>query len=188
MDLVTLRKTLSGVVLGLLASLVAHTALYGGQHTVGGSYHDLLMQITSAAALGFVVVLCVIAWSRSTTTADGSVLAARLRDRLPGIPRVVAFAAAWYACIEAIEPRHLDVPWFALFIVLVAAACAVLQLAHAMANAFGRIAVAIFRASFSPLAPSWQRRSSGHLVAHQPSFAHRRFARPPPIALIFQRA
>ena len=189
MDGVTLRKLPGGLVLGLLASLAAHTALYGGQHAQGGVYHDMLMQITSAAALGFLALALVLAWNQAAHTIDGSVLAARLRERLPDLFTVVGSTAVWYAAIEAVEPRHAGVPWFAVLIALVVAAFAVLRLGHAVADAVARIAISVFRICFSSLAPTWDRRPHDAPIARQRFLAHRRFARPPPpIVLAFSRA
>ena len=186
-EIVTLRKLSGGLVLGLLAALAAHTALYGGQHAQGGAYHDVLIQIASALALGFIGIFCALAWSQAASRTDGSIIATRLRERLPGISSVILSAAAWYAGVEATEPQHAAASLLAVCMVLMVAAFGVLRLAHAVTDAVARVAIAIFRARFSALEASWQR-PSARLILHQSLLTHFRFARPPPIVLAFPRA
>ncbi len=188
MERVTLRNIRSSLGLGLLASLAAHFALFGRQHAVGGPYHALLLLLTSAIALGFVVFLGTRAWALSREFRSGSVVAARLREQFPGVGSVVASTALWYAEIEAVEPHHLSAPAIALLVTLTAASFLVLCLAHAMANAFAHAAAASYHPSFSPREPAWQRRPQGHLSVRYSLPAHRRFARPPPIMFVFPRA
>ena len=188
MDRVTLRKIPGGLALGLLASLAAHVALYGGDHAVGGAYHAALLQVALEVAVGFVALVGAVAWTQSGSSVDGSVLAARLRERLPGVEIVVASAAAWYVGVEAIEPHHISAPAIALLAALAAASYAVSRLAHAITDAFARAAIAIFCTSFSPRAPTWRRRPRGRLIPRQSFLARRRFARPPPVAFAFPRA
>lgn len=185
---VTLGKVPGALALGLLASLAAHAALYGGEHAVGGAYHALLLQITLAGALGFVALAGALAWTQSGLSADGSVLAVRLRERLPGLGSVIPATAAWYVAVEAIEPHHAAAPAIALLAALVAASYAVLRLAHAITNALARAVIAISRTPFSPRAPAWRRRPRGRLIARPSFLTRRRFARPPPIAFESARA
>lgn len=182
-----LRKALGPLALGLFASLVAHAALYGGQHGVGGAYHPLLMQLTLAAAIGFVASLGALAWLQSGSLTDGSVLAGRLRQRLPGVGSVIAAAASWYVGVEAIEPHHAHAPAIALLAALAAASYVTLHLARALAKVFAHATVAIFRTPFSPRAPAWRRRPRGPLVPRALFLTRRLFARPPPIAFALSR-
>ena len=98
-----------------------------------------------------------LAWSGAWTT-DGSVLAARLRDRLPNFFWILPAAAFWYATAEAIEPHHVPASPLLVLLVLAAAAWVVLRLARGIVSALARAAIAILRAAFSPRAPSWSRR------------------------------
>ncbi|HUY11358.1 MAG TPA: hypothetical protein VMV73_03760 [Candidatus Dormibacteraeota bacterium] len=184
----TLRAIRGSLVLGLLAALVAHVALFGGQHAIGGAYHALLMQATSAVSLGFVVFVGALAWGLSGNAGSGRVLSTRLREELPGIGSVVASAAAWYAGIEAIEPHHLGAPVIALIVALTAASYLVFRLARAVVDGFALVAVALCHSPFSPRLPAWGRRPRWLLILAHSFLAGRRFARPPPIALGFSRA
>lgn len=178
----TLRKVPGPLALGLFASLAAHAALYGGNHTIGGGYHALLMQTALTAAMSFVALVGVLTWAQSRISTDGNTLAARLGERLPGVGSIIAAAGAWYVGVEAIEPQHAGAPWTALLAALAATSYAASRLAHAITDAFARVAIAIVRTSFSPRAPAWRRRPRGRLVQRHSSLAQRRFARPPPIA------
>jgi hypothetical protein len=181
---VSLRKVPGSLALGLFASLAAHAALFGGEHAIGGAYHAVLIQIAVAAALGFVALAGALAFAQSGFSTDGSIVAARLRERLPGIGSVVAAAAAWYAGIETVEPHHAGVPAFALLAALAVASYAALRLARAITDAFARAAIAISRTSFSPRAPAWCRRPRGRPIPRRPVLTRRRFARPPPIEIV----
>jgi hypothetical protein len=188
MTRVTLGKVPGALALGLLASLAAHAALYGGDHAVGGAYHALVLQIALAGALGFVALVGALAWTQSGSSANGSVLAVRLRERLPGIGSVIPAAAAWFVAVEAIEPHHTGAPAIALLAALAAASYGALRLAHAITNALARAAFAIAREAFAPRAPAWRRRPRGRLIARPSLATCRRFARPPPIAFDSARA
>ncbi|MGA8535756.1 MAG: hypothetical protein WB615_16740, partial [Candidatus Tumulicola sp.] len=104
----TVRGIPGALALGLLASLLAHAALYGGHHAMGGAYHDALSELAGAGGAGFAVLLAALAWTGSRVAADGSILAARLGSRLPAIGPVAAAAGLWFALAERIEPRHGD--------------------------------------------------------------------------------
>jgi hypothetical protein len=179
---VTLQKLPGALALGLVASLTAHAALYGGGHVVGGAYHALILQMALAATLGFIALVAALAWAQSGSSTDGSVLAARLRERLPGAGGVISAAAAWYTTIEAIEPHHAAAPIVVLLAALAAASYAALRLAHAMTGALARAAIAISRPAFSPRTPIWRRRARPRPIARRLFSTRRRFARPPPIA------
>jgi hypothetical protein len=182
-----LRKVPGGLALGLLASLGAHAALYGGQHAVGGAYHALVVQIALAAAVAFVALIGAVASIQAGSSTDGSILAARLRERLPGFGSVVAAAAIWYAGVEAVEPHHAGAPAIALLAALAAASYAALRLAHLISNALACVVIAIARTSFSPRTPAWRRRPRGRVIAGRSFLARSWFARPPPIAFAAPR-
>jgi hypothetical protein len=185
---VTLHKVPGVFVTGLFASLAAHAALYGGEHAVGGAYNALLVQLALAAAIGFVALLGALAWTQSGNSTDGSIVAARLRERLPNLTSLLAAAAAWYAGIERVEPHHTGAPGIALLVALAAASYAALRLAHAITDALARAAIAISRTCFSPRAPAWQPRVRRSPIQRRSILTHRRFARPPPIGLVLPRA
>lgn len=182
------QKLPGALALGLLASLAAHAALFGGEHTVGGSYHGMLVQVALTVVLGFGALLGALAWAQSGNSSDGSVLAVRLRERLPGFLGIIVSTAMWYVAIEAIEPHHAAAPAIALIAALAAVSYVVLRLARAIADTFARVVIAIFRSPFSPRTPAWQRRPRVRPIARLTIPTRRRFARPPPVAFALIRA
>jgi hypothetical protein len=183
---VTLRKVPGALALGLLASLAAHTGLFGESHAMGGEYHALLVQAALAGSFGLVAFFGALAWSSSGLTADGSVVVSRLRDRLPNLGGVVASAVTWYAVAEAIEPHHAPAPTLFAIAALVASAWLVLRLAVAVAHALGAAAFLIRRGAFAPRLPVRKPRPQLRPLARRPLLARRRFARPPPIVAAFR--
>jgi hypothetical protein len=178
---VTLRKVPGALALGLLASLVAHAALFGGDHTMGGAYHALLLQVALAGGLSLLIFFGSVAWS-ARDPADGSILAARLRERLPSLSAVLAAAAAWYGLAESLEPAHAAASPILLVVALGLAAWLVRRAARSIAEAFAAAVLAILRTSFSPRTPAWNRRRKRSFVLQIVRPECRRFARPPPIA------
>jgi hypothetical protein len=184
---VTLRKVPGAFALGLLASLTAHAVLYGGEHAVGGIYHALLLQAALGAGLSLLVLLAALAWSQRGGTADGSVLASRLRERLPGAVSVFSATVLWYAGVEGLEPHHADAPPVAAALVLAGAAWLIARLARTVAGAFAHVVIAVTRSAFSPRTRSWRRRPASPPLARRFYSARRHYARPPPIG-VFSRA
>jgi hypothetical protein len=182
-DYVTLRKVPGVLALGLLASLAAHGALYRGEHAMGGSYHSLLVQAAAALSVSLLVLFGALAWSGSRA-ADGSVLAARLRDRLPNAFWILSAAAFWYTAAEAVEPHHVPASPVVVLVSLTIAAWVVLFLARGIIGALARAAIALLRSPFSPRAPSWRRRPRLQPKRRRAPRAYRRFVRPPPIAIV----
>jgi hypothetical protein len=178
----TLRGLPGALALGLLASLVAHATLFGGEHAMGGAYHALLLQAAAAACVGLLATFCALAWAGAGQVADGSVLARRLTDRLPGFAPLVAASGGWFALIEALEPHHAEAPLLATLLCLVVAAWLLLAAARGVTRAIAKAAIAVARTPFSPRVPVWTRRVRPAPLVRRSPLLRRRFARPPPIA------
>jgi hypothetical protein len=177
-----LREFPGALALGLLASLGAHTALYGGSHEMGGAFHSELVTVAAAALGGFLVAFGALAWTGSRHAADGSVLAARLAGRLPGLAPVLIATAACFALGERLEPAHAVTAFWPLVAAIVASAALLLLLARAAIKTLAGAIVAISRPAYAARTPVWLRRAAPvFAVAPAPSL-RRRFARPPPIA------
>lgn len=183
MTLVTLRKVPGALILGLLASLMAHVGLYGGAHAMGGQYDGLLLQGAFAGLLGLIAFFGALAWGNAGRTTDGTVLAARLRERLPNATGLLLAAGVWYAIGESIEPGHAGAPLAGALAALIGATYVVAWLGRAITRAIARAVLAIVQTAFSPRAPSWRRRSQTTPAPRRPLLTRRRFARPPPIAI-----
>ena len=89
-----------------------------------------------------------LAWSGSRLIAEGTILAARLRERLPGAPALFTCASLWYMAAEAVEPHHAGVAPAVVIITLAVAAWLALRLARAVVGAFARAAIAIQEITF----------------------------------------
>ncbi len=184
MTRVTLRKVPGGITLGLLASLAAHAALYGSGHAMGGSYHGLLIQLALAGLVAFLTFFGALAWGDAGRLRDGTVLASRLRERLPDGSVVLAAAGVWFVTAESIEPGHAAAPVAASLAALIGVSFAVTWLARAITGAIARAVLVVTSALFSPRAPLWQRRSYRPVTRRRILLTRRRFARPPPIAVL----
>lgn len=177
----TLRGIPGALGLGLLASLIAHSALYRGDHAMGGAYHGALVELAVAGVIGFVAVLGALAWSGARAIADGSVLAARLRPLVPH-PGVLALATAlWFGLGERIEPHHADVGLVPTLIAVALAAFAVLTVARWCVRLLAASAIAFGRSRFARRTPRWVRRAASAPIARRTPPLRRRFARPPPV-------
>jgi hypothetical protein len=151
---------------------------------MGGAYHSLLAQAALAGAVCLLGFFGALAWSESSGVADGSILAARLRDRLPGLAMLLPAVTVWYATAEAIEPHHAGVSPIAALFVLVAVTWLVLRFARSVVALLAGAVIAVSRMPFSPRAPSWQRRPRVRPLTLRAFRTRRRFARPPPIAIV----
>jgi hypothetical protein len=180
---VTLRKVPGALALGLLASLVAHTALYGDSHAMGGAYHEVLAQAAFAGGLGLALFFGALAWNGSSGVTDGSVLAARLREWLPSTAGLWTSVAGWYFIAEALEPHHAGAPSIGVVTALATAGWLVLRLARTVADALAGAVIAVLRAAFTGRTPSWWKRPRSRPLARRTARVYRRFARPPPIAI-----
>jgi hypothetical protein len=179
---VTLRGIPGALVLGLLASLVAHSALYGGGHSMGGAYHAWFLDLAAAGCLGMLASIAALAWTGSRGVADGSVLAARLAERLPGGWPVFIAAGLCFAIGERIEARHADAGLLAVVALLALAAWAALALARWCVRLVAGAVIAIARTAFAARSLQWLRRSLPAPIVRRSPLLRRRFARPPPVA------
>ncbi len=178
----TLRGIPGALVLGLLASLVAHSALYGGGHAMGGPYHSWFLELGLAGCLGLLASIAALAWTGSRAAADGSVLASRLCERLPGGWAVFAAAGLWFALGERVEARHADPNAVVTALVLAVAVWAVWAVARWCVRLLAGAAIAIGRPAFAQRSPHWVRCAAPAPIARRSPLLRRRFARPPPVA------
>jgi hypothetical protein len=181
---VNLRKVPGALALGLLASLIAHSVLYGGDHMMAAGYHALLLQVAAAGALSLLVFFGSLAWSGARGAADGSILAARLTERLPALGLLLPATLIWFAAAEGVEPNHATAPPIAILLALIVASWLLHFLARGFVAALARAIIAISRDPFAPRTPLWSRRTRPCPAPRRFLWASRRFARPPPIALV----
>ncbi|MGA8574509.1 MAG: hypothetical protein WB609_02335 [Candidatus Cybelea sp.] len=182
----TLRKVPGALVLGLLASLAAHAALFGREHAMGGDYHALLVEAALGGALCLLAFFGALAWNGSKGTADGSIVAARLQGRLPGAGALFASTLLWYVVAEAIEPHHSPAGTLAAGVALAAAAWLLSRLARAFVAIVAGAVIAVRRTHFSPRTFFWQLRPARRPLLRRASLVRRRYARPPPVAVLIR--
>jgi len=178
---VTLRKVPGALALGLLASIAAHAVVFGDEHVMGGAFHGLLVQIALLASGGLLAFFSALAWGQ-TSAADGTVVAARLRERLPGLVPTLTCAALCYAVAESLELHHQAASPLPVFAALATISWLVLRLAAAVAGILAGAIFAVARSPFAGRAPAWTRRARPQLTFRRTRIARRAFARPPPIA------
>jgi len=150
---------------------------------MGGTYHAMLMQTALAGVIAMVALFVSLAWSAANGAADGSIVAARLREGLPGFVGVFLPTALWFAAAEAIEPHHEAASPIALALALALAAAILLKLAQALIGVLAGAAIAVRHSCFAPRTPVWKRRSAAVVIVRRTVWLRRLFARPPPIAI-----
>ncbi|HTV92367.1 MAG TPA: hypothetical protein VMG98_06590 [Verrucomicrobiae bacterium] len=180
-----LRQFPAVAILGLLASLAAHAASYGGDHVAGGAYHGALVLLALVGVGGFVVSVAALAWLGVRRHADGSILAAALRPLVPPVAALAASASLWFGAIESLESPHI---WHASLLViglfLIAASVLINLASRALVRAIAAIVVAIARPSFARRPVCYRRRFAHRSSARRTYFVYRRFARPPPSSML----
>jgi hypothetical protein len=170
--------------LGIPTAILGHTLLFGGSHQLGGSLHELFLDVALAACAIVAVLFAVVALSGASGASTGSVLAARLGGYMPGLWSVLASSALWYGAIEAAEPEHQMPPVLLVLALLTVAALLICFTADALRRAIASIVLAVYTAPFAPRMPVFiTRRRSTTLVRRRRLATGRRFARPPPIAM-----
>ncbi len=166
--------------LGLLASVLGHTAAYGNGHAMGGPYHDLLITLVDAGVGSFVLAFLALAWAGAGQISDGSVLAARLTGYLPSIPLLGAFAAGWYQLFESFEGTHAGGSVALIAVALCIAVFLVHRLAISAIAAIAVLILSVFRNPFAPRVRLWVRCAEHPLPVREGAPLRKRFARPPP--------
>ncbi|HEY1974947.1 MAG TPA: hypothetical protein VGG89_00190 [Candidatus Baltobacteraceae bacterium] len=186
----TLRRLPGAIVLGLVAALVTHAVLFGGEHAWGGAYHSALLQFTLAAVTGLTAAAGALLWTGAACAADGTVLAARMRSLLPGWFSVAVCGTGWYVLGECLETAHAGVPLLAVLAIVALSAWLVLRFAAIALRALAEIVLLVVRL----LDVQRQRRVAFELTRRiapryaQDDKAWRRFTRPPPVEFALTRA
>lgn len=176
----TLRKVPGALALGLLASLIAHAAVYGGDHAAGGNYHLLLLEIAAAGALALTAAALLTGWSGARSAVNGSVLAARLTARLPGFVPLLTATVVCYATIEFLEPHHGDASFLGAGLCLTVASWIVATLCRWFCAVIAATMLLIAGSVFAARTFAWFVYRTAAPVPRRILCAHRRFARPPP--------
>jgi len=168
------------VLLGLPVALLAHVAIYGNEHLVGGSAHALLTEggWMLAALTGIAALAACLLSSRSAQS--GSVLAARFAAYVPGWLPLAPCALGWFLGIERCESAAfgfdpVTLVWLAAFAFLA------VRGARAAARAVAALAVAWFAPARAARSGIGLRFAYAAPVVAGRGHIRRRFARPPPL-------
>ncbi len=175
-----LRKVPGALALGLLASLLGHTLLFGTDHAMGGEFHATLVILVFAAGTGLLTTFAALAWAGTSQTADGSVLGVRLNQRLPGLGAIFPTSVVFFAIGESLEPPHVDQGIITTLFVLLAASWVVSAIARAAVKTLAEFAIAIVRTRFAAREPIGIVFSELPVIVRRAPMTRRRFARPPP--------
>lgn len=178
------RRLPGATVLGLVAALASHAVLFGGEHAWGGTYNSVLLELTLTGLAGLAAAAGALLWSGSRCAADGTVLAVRMRELLPGSAAVAAAGAAWFALGECLESAHAGVPLLAIAVTLALASWLVLRCASVALRALAEFVFIIASAIALPRRQNFVWRPSTTPVqgfAQDDKLWRRRFTRPPPV-------
>ena len=149
------RKFLGALALGLPTAVLTHVLSFGGDHALGGSAHQLVLDASLTAVCATIAALCAGAVFLAAGSRSGSLLAARLAEFAPSTWSITASAAVWFSCIESIESAHsLSFPGLVLILAIALCVAGVSrELLLRTARALAQLAHHIFHAPFSSRAP-----------------------------------
>ena len=179
----TLRQLPGALILGLLASLVAHAAGFGGSHTEAGAYHELLSTLAFAGSGAALVAAICAAFGNIGTCAQGTILATRLCTWIPSAGAVALAGGLWFAFIESLEPAHGPASFIIIALAMLVAALALRGLAVLSARVLATCVIAIARIATAPRIVFFARRYSAPAIV-TPHVARRIVTRPPPRAVL----
>jgi hypothetical protein len=168
------RTFVTAALLGLPIALFAHALVFGGEHAAGGAFSSAAL---AAGALGLVLVIAL----HSRCLVQGSVLAARLRDRLPSFIGLAATGTIWFGALELCENAH-SLPLLAIAAALFAACVLVRTAVCAVARSIADIAIVLTGHTHVPARAESRIQALHNQPVAARSFAHvrRLFSRPPP--------
>lgn len=175
----SLRQLPGALILGLLASLIAHTAGFGSSHTEAGAYHELLSTLAFAGAGGLLVAAICAAFGHCGRCVQGSILASRLCSWIPGTGAVALAGGIWFSFIESLERGHGPASFISIALAMLVAALALRFIAVLTARALATCAIVIVRVAIAPRTVFSPRRYETPAIV-TPHLARRVVTRPPP--------
>jgi hypothetical protein len=180
---VKVRGLPGALAFGLLGSFLAHTALYGHEHAMGGAYHEILRSMVLAAVGGFGAALGGLAWFTAGQYSNGSVLATRLSTQLPPLWLLSTAAFGWFTFGESIEGHHPDPSFATTLTIIILTAWLLLLGLRAALRVLAAIVVAIKTIAFASREPVWSIHPALPPIVSEANHRFRLFARPPPSVL-----
>ena len=151
--------------LGLPAALLAHAVVFGGEHTVGGPAHAIVLDLGAVSA--FLAALCL------------AICAVRRRRAVPHFVSLLAGSAVWFAAIELCERPH-GIPLFAVALALLLGSWLVRTVLLAFAQTILAVAAIVSAIRLAPQ-PVYARVISAPPRMRAAAHRLRLFSRPPPL-------
>ncbi len=174
------RRIGLGLLLGLPAAVLAHVAVFGNEHVIGGTQHGSLLTATFVAAAAALAALAFAALRCARSVATGSVLSACLRPTLPSAAGLFAASALWFAGIESFEAPHA-IPGLLAASVLAAVSLAIVAASHWFVRALAAVALTLFAPPSARRTPLALLRRAARTVRLRPAGERcYLFSRPPP--------
>lgn len=186
-----LRRLLVTLPIALSVAAAAHGARFGDEHAFGKEYHDWICTLVLAGLPALAWAFLARAAAALTTYGDGSILADRLAELLPGRGRfgaltasIAGLASAIYIGIERLEVDGDRSYVFALAIIVVISICVAIATRWAL-EIVASATIAFFRrlvAALSCDAPPRALRPSRARATPRVDWATVRLGRAPPLA------
>jgi hypothetical protein len=101
-----IRRLAGAITLGLPAALLAHTIAFGNDHTMGGSYAQLLSVLGVTAVVALTILWLGLCASMRDRLVDGSVLRATAVRFFPSTAGLAIAAGGWFGLAESLEASH----------------------------------------------------------------------------------
>ena len=174
------RRILGAAVLGLLSSLIAHEAMFGGSHAMGGAFSPALLESAAIFGAGFLAVLVLASLVASKDAAVGSVLARRTAQWLPRYPELLAAAGLWFTLGERLEAEHAGPGMVVVVAALAACALLVLAVFKSLVRLLADAVLAIVAPGHARRFFAAVRKTTPAVLAYQAPQLRRPFVRPPP--------
>jgi hypothetical protein len=177
------RRVPGALCLGLLAAFLAHIAVYGGSHAMGGTYAETLRLLAITTTLAAGTAWLATGWAGHGRLCNGTVIVARMARLLPSTPSVAIAAVGWFSLAESIEGSHGDASIIVLAGALLFASLVVGKVAKIGLRVVAEIVFGMRWRSFIPRLPSWTPIDLCPAFVQQDAIKRHYFARPPPIDL-----
>jgi hypothetical protein len=175
------RRTFVTLAFGLLAAVVAHCAVYGSSHAMGGSWSQAFGAAALVGAFAIALVWFTFAWLSGSRLRDGSILASQIESALPSPALIAVAAILWFSLAESLERGHADAPAIVLALALALASLLTWGVARLVSRLIGLVVFRILTRSFEAREPARFAPARRIVPSASVLLARRRFARPPPV-------
>ena len=177
------RQLPGALCLGLLAAFVAHIAVYGAGHTMGGSFGEALRLLAVTTTIAAAIAWLAMGWASRGRLCDGTVIAARMERLFPSVPAITVAAVGWFALAESIEDSHAGASIAILAGSLLLASFFVGKIARLALRAVSATVFGTQRRRFHPRLPIWAAIERISVPVYRMAVERHHLARPPPVGM-----